>query len=354
VRRVRIWISSHHRLRSSCWLSCLIGLSILQHGGSAFCSSLVENQKVPSGPIPIVNQAPIQLLFLQAMPDRAEIVPKGHGSLRLNTIITNTLLSQQADSYEGVIDMEMIRSSLDLWYGIAPGFEICMSLPFVYSYGGIMDHAILDVEQFFNSVRKVREEQKPDRYEYAVKKNEKTFISGKEKRCTGVGDLVLRIKGRIWDEGDRVPGLSARLGLKLPTGDADRALGSGKVDYGLGLLLQKNIDRLTLYLNADVIFPGDAFELEAVALKEFYNIMLGGEYTVKPRLSLLMQVNYVTRPFKDTGLEMLDKRILDLLLGVNYYTKHGILIQGGAVEDFFDSEDAGADITFFLNIGMYF
>jgi len=289
VRRVRIWISSHHRLRSSCWLSCLIGLSILQHGGSAFCSSLVENQKVPSGPIPIVNQAPIQLLFLQAMPDRAEIVPKGHGSLRLNTIITNTLLSQQAGSYEGVIDMEMIRSSLDLWYGIAPGFEICMSLPFVYSYGGIMDHAILNVEQFFNSVRKVREEQKPDRYEYAVKKNEKAFISGKEKRCTGVGDLVLRIKGRIWDEGDRVPG-----------------------------------------------------------------IMLGGEYTVKPRLSLLMQVNYVTRPFKDTGLEMLDKRILDLLLGVNYYTKHGILIQGGAVEDFFDSEDAGADITFFLNIGMYF
>jgi hypothetical protein len=250
--------------------------------------------------------------------------------------------------------MEMIRSSLDLWYGIAPGFEIGMSLPFVYSYGGIMDHAILDVEQFFNSVRKVREEQDPDLYEYAVKKNEKVFISGKEKRCAGVGDLVLRIKGRIWDEGDRVPGLSARLAVKLPTGDTDRALGSGKVDYGLGLLLQKNVDRLTLYLNADVIFPGDAFDQDNVPLSEFYDIMLGGEYTVKPRLSLLMQVNYVTRPFKDTGLEMLDRRILDLLLGVNYCTKHGILIQGGAVEDFFDSEDAGADITFFLNIGMYF
>ena len=182
-----IWISSHHRLRSSCWLSCLIGLSILQHGGSAFCSSLVENQKVPSGTIPIVNQAPIQLLFLQAMPDRAEIVPKGHGSLRLNSTITNTLVSQQAGSYKGVIDMEMIRSSLDLWYGIAPGFEIGMSLPFVYSYGGIMDHAILDVEQLFNSVRKVREEQEPDRYEYAVKKKRRPSSQARKRDAPGSG-----------------------------------------------------------------------------------------------------------------------------------------------------------------------
>ena len=354
MRRIIIWISGYHRLRSSCWLSFFIGLSIFPHGGNALCSNLAENQKVPSGPIPIVNQAPIQLLFLQAMPDRAEIVPKGHGFLRLNTTITNTLLSQDHADYQGVVDMEMIRSSLDLCYGISPGFEIGMSLPFVYSYSGIMDHAILDVEQFFHSVRKVRETQEPDRYEYAVKKNEKAFISGKEKRCTGVGDLVLRVKGRIWDEGAIAPGLSARLGLKLPAGDTDRALGSGKPDCGLGLLLQKDIDRLTLYLNADVIFPGDAFEQEGVPLTEFYEFMLGGEYRVKPRFSLLMQINYVTRPFRDTGLEMLDRRIFDLLLGITYITERDLFIQGGAVEDFFYSCDAGADITFFLNMGMYF
>ena len=140
-----------------------------------------------------------------------------------------------------------------------------------------MDDAILDVEEFFNGTRSVKETQEPDRYEYAVKKNEKAFISGKEKGCTGVGDLVLRIKVRIWDEGDRVPCLSARLAVKLPTGDTDRALGSGKVDYGLGLLLQKNIYRLRVYPNADVIFPGDGFEQEGVPLNESHNIMLGGK-----------------------------------------------------------------------------
>jgi hypothetical protein len=354
MRRIMIRVSKYHRLKSSWWLSYLIVLSILLYKGNALCSNLADYQKAPSGPIPIVNQAPIQLLFLQAIPDRAEIVPKGHGSLRLNTSITNTLLSQEAADYEGVIDMEMIRSSLDVRYGIAPGFEIGMSLPFVYSYSGIMDHIILDVEEVFDATRDIREIEEPNRYEYVVKKNKKAFISGKKKRCTGVGDLVLRIKGRIWDEGDRVPGLSARLAVKLPTGDTDRALGSGKPDYGLGLLLQKNIDRLALYGNADVIFPGDAFEQEGVPLSEFYDLMLGGEYRVKPRFSLLMQVNYMTRPFQNTGLQMLDGRIFDVLLGITYLTKRGLFIQGGAVEDFFDSENAGADITFFLNIGMHF
>jgi hypothetical protein len=349
-----VQVSNYHRVKSSRWLSYLIVLSILLYKGNALCSNPADYQKAPSGPIPIVNQAPIQLLFLQAIPDRAEIVPKGHGSLRVNTSITNTLLSQETVDYEGVIDMEMIRSSLDLWYGIAPGFEISMSLPFVYSYSGIMDHVILDVEEFFDATRCIRETEEPNRYEYVVKKNKKAFISGKGKRCTGVGDLVFVVKRRIWDERERAPGLSARLAVKLPTGDTDRALGSGKPDYGLGLLLQKNIDRLTLYLNADVIFPGDAFEQEGVSLSEFYDIMLGGEFRVKPQFSLLVQVNYMTRPFENTGLQMLDGRIFDVLLGISYLTEMGLLIQGGAVEDFFDSGNAGADITFFLNIGMYF
>lgn len=51
---------------------------------------------------------------------------------------------------------------------------------------------------------------------------------------------------------------------------------------------------------------------------------------------------------------MLDRRIYDLLLGINYLTEDGIFIQGGGIEDFNNSENAGADITFFLNVGKNF
>lgn len=332
----------------------LVGFFILLHISNGYCSNLMAEQQMRSGPIPIVNQSPIQLLFLQAIPGKAETLSKGKGSLHLNTTITNTLLSERSGNYEGVVDMEMIRSSLEMQYGIAPGLEIGMSLPLVYSYSGVMDDFILDVEDFFSDPREIREKEDQYKYEYYVKKNGKAFISGKGKRSSGIGDFVLRVKGKIWDEGDILPCLSARFALKVPTGDNDRALGSGKVDYGFGLLLQKDITNFTFYLNADVIFPGDAFEDENISLREFYEVMFGARYKISPQLSILAQVNYITRPFEDTGLQMLERRIYDLLLGINYLTEDGIFIQVGGIEDFHDSCDSGADITFFLNLGKKF
>jgi len=65
-------------------------------------------------------------------------------------------------------------------------------------------------------------------------------------------------------------------------------------------------------------------------------------------------MNWITRPFENTSLELLDKRIFELLVGLNYFTKSGIFIQTGGIEDIFDSCESGADFTFFLNAGMNF
>ena len=157
MRRILRCITNLHSKKSSCLIFYIILFLILLYRRIAFCSNLMENEKVQSGPISIVNLATIQLLFLQAIPDRAETLSKGKGSLHLNTTITNTLLSERSGNYEGIVDLEMIRSSLEVQYGIVPGFEIGMSLPLVYSYSGIMDDFILDVEEFFSDPRGVRE-----------------------------------------------------------------------------------------------------------------------------------------------------------------------------------------------------
>ena len=118
--------------------------------------------------------------------------------------------------------------------------------------------------------------------------------------------------------------------------------------------MQKDIDSICAYLHADITFPGDGFDDAGVSLRKFYTVMFGAEYRFTPRFSAIAQMNWVTRPFKDTGLEMLDRRIVDLLIGLSYRTKKGILIQTGGIEDIRDSCDAGADFTFFLNAGMNF
>ena len=330
-----------------------VGLFILLYAGVAFPENSWENWQERSGPISIVNQSPVQLLFLQPAPDKAEMLPRGHGSIRLNASITNTLVSQKSKHYTAAVDMEMIRTSLEASYGVLSRLELGLSLPAANYYSGFMDKPILEVEKFFGDPRNIREKEDANQFACFVRKDGKVLISGSN-NSTGMGDLVLRAKGKVWDEGDILPGLSTRVSVKLPTGDKDRAFGSGEVDWGLGLLLQKDIDRISAYLNADVTFPGDAFDDAGVSLSEFYTLMIGTEYRFTPRFSATGQMNWITRPFKDTGLDMLDKRIIDILMGLTYRTKKGIFIQIGGIEDIRDSCDAGADFTFFLNAGMNF
>ena len=335
------------------WICFSAGLLVFLYTGAALPENSWENWQERSGPISIVNQSPIQLLFLQPVPDKADTLPKGHGSIRLNTTITNTLLSQESEHYAATVDMETIRTSLEVSYGVTPCLELGVSLPAAHHYSGFMDKPIREVERICGKIRKVRQEEDANEFAYVVKKDDKVFISG-SKNSTGMEDLVLRAKGKVWDEDNILPALSARLAVKLPTGDESRAFGSGKVDWGLGLLLQKNINRASTYLNADVIFPGNAFDDAGVSLREFYTVMIGAEYRFTQQFSAIAQMNWITRPFKDTGLEMLDKRIFELLIGLNYFTKSGIFIQTGGIEDMFDSCESGADLTFFLNAGMNF
>jgi hypothetical protein len=328
-------------------------LLIFLYSGTAYPEDSWKVRPKESGPVSIVNQSPVQLLFLQPIPDKADTLPKGHGSIRLNTTISNTLVSQKSKHYTAAVDMEMIRTSLEVSYGVLPGLELGLSLPAANYYSGFMDKPILEVEKFFGDPRNIREKEDANQFACFVKKDGKVLISGSN-NSAGIGDLVMRAKRKVWNEGDILPGLSARVSVKLPTGDKDRAFGSGEVDWGLGLLLQKDIDRITAYLNADVVFPGHAFDDAGVSLSEFYTIMIGTEYRFTPQFSAIGQMNWITRPFKNTGLEMLDKKIIDILIGLTYRTKKGIFIQIGGIEDIFDSCDSGADFTFFLNAGMNF
>lgn len=330
-----------------------IGIFLGLYAGDAVAKESWKHWQDRSGPISLVNQSPIQLLFLQAVPDRADLLPPGHCSMRLNTTITNTLLIQRSEHFDATIDMEMIRTSLEISYGLLPRFEVGVSLPLADYYSGFMDKPILDVERTFGKTRDVREQEKANGFTYSVKKDGRAFISSSE-NSIGIGDLALRVKGKILEEGKVLPALSTRVAVKLPTGNDDRAFGSGEIDWGAGILLQKNISKMSIYLNADVTFPGDAYEEAIGSLDEFYTVMIGTEYRFTPHFSLLAQLNWNSRPFEHTGLSMLDRRIIDLLIGLSYHLKSGVFIQTGGVEDCFDSMDAGADFTFFLNAGVNF
>jgi len=90
---------------------------------------------------------------------------------------------------------------------------------------------------------------------------------------------ALRVKGKILEEGDIVPCLSARFSVKVSNWRWWKGIGkrSGGLT-GSAWLLQKTIKNFTTYLNADVTIPGQAYDQVDISLQPFYDIMLGAEY----------------------------------------------------------------------------
>jgi hypothetical protein len=76
---------------------------------------------------------------------------------------------------------------------------------------------------------------------------------------SGLGDIILRGRYYLIEEGDMVPLVAITGRVKLPTADADRGLGTGEFDEGAGVELTKRLaDRWLAYLAGGYNIIGDA------------------------------------------------------------------------------------------------
>jgi hypothetical protein len=293
----------------------------------------------------LVNQQPVQLLFLQQFPDLANPVAAGHALGHLNVALTNTLVRQRR-GFTADLDLEMVRTVLDLRYGLLPRLEVGVEVPFLYTYGGILDNFIEGVERTFHGLRILRGQQNAGTFTYRVARGTEQFIGGQED-AIGPGDVVVKLKFHLLHEQLWLPAVSVRAALKTPTGSTSRAFGSGEVDGGLGVLLQKTFGPWTLYVNGDVTFPGEAFEV--VEMQPFFGGILAVEYQLVRRLSAVAQWRGDTRPFRNS-IPILDKRLIEVLVGFNWLLSRSLLLQGGLAEDVLGSHCCSADVSFFLNL----
>jgi hypothetical protein len=185
-------------------------------------------------------------------------------------------------------------------------------------------------------------------FTYQESRGNRVFIQGQDD-ALGIGDIVLQAKARLLHEQEWFPAVSLRAAVKFPSGDADRAFGSGAFDDSLGVLLQKRWGRFTCYGNADVTFPGQPFGEVGVSVSPFFLGLLALEYRLSHPVSLVVQLRGDTRPFHDT-IAILDKRILETYLGVNWALSRYLVLQAGLAEDLFNSACCSADVSFFLNL----
>jgi hypothetical protein len=291
----------------------------------------------------------MQLLFLHPVPDSAEVTPHRHVGLHLDTALTNTLLEDQRD-VTATLDLEMVRTVLDLRYGVHPQLEVGVELPLLYTYNGILDTFILDAERVLTPGRErpVRKQQTAGAFAYRVERRHRLLVRGQDD-AFGLGDVVLKAKWRLLSEDSALPAMSLRAALKFPSGDTNRAFGSGEFDGSLGLILQKTWWRLTIYVNADATFPGQPFDDVGVSVQPFFLGVLALEFRVVPTVSFVAQLRGDTRPFHHT-IPLLDKRLIESDVGINWAISRRLALQAGVAEDQARSDCYSADVSFFLNL----
>lgn len=148
----------------------------------------------------------------------------------------------------------------------------------------------------------------------------------------GVGDLELGFKLRFLDETDNFPALAFTSGIKTETGDSDKGLGTGEVDYVGNLIATKEIGKVTIHANVGYNYTGDLAEEEDYDL---VNLSLASELAVNEQFTLVGEVSL------EIATEDIDEdNPVEILIGGSYEFNSSSVLDTGVS---FGLTDGAAD-----------
>ena len=211
-------------------------------------------------------------------------------------------------------------------------------VPLVFHHGGWADRAIDDWHQRFGLPDAARDESAPFdlRYAYVASDGETYRL---DEQVVGPGDVHLALQRSVGcGAGTGVvggTGASAvvRFGVKLPSGDVDRLLGSGATDVYVDVLspVLRAGSRLRLAASAGGLVVGESKLFERQRRFVGYG-SFGLSLRLLPRWELLLQSDWHT-PFHDSELRELGAFAASLAGGVRYGVARGQRVELVIAED---------------------
>jgi hypothetical protein len=358
TRIVHRWVRPLLAFGRWCLFVC-IGEALLTGALSVNAAPLqgAPEERPPSpivgGPFPIRSLSPIQLLYFQFAPERAVPIPRGVWNVRFDLVEANILGRDQHDADAFLFDFELTRANLALQYGVFDRLAIGLEIPLLYTWKGFLDEPIKAFEEVTGFKRSIRFDRRQHLFSYIVQKDGKNALQGTS-GAVGIGDIAIAAKALFGEEGQLAPAIAGRFALKFPTGDDDRALGSGALDVGVGLALEKTFRPVHLYFNTGLTIPtGNPFAGTGIDSLPMLSTFLTGEYRLTERFSLLLQFNGVTPPVRNSGLDI-DHSTFEILAGFNWAIPGlPVVWQAGFMEDL-NNTNRTADFALFMSWSMFF
>lgn len=303
-------------------------------------------EPVFGGPLAFKNLHPFYLPFYHPSTERAHTLPRGVTRLGLHLGYASLQRADQSGRDFSFYDGEILRTALHLRHGLLEGLELSAEIPFITGHDGFLDPVI---KGFHNSTGLTDDQRRDYRY------RERVFIDNRDiinepPRDFHLGDVTVQLKGQVLEDGVDPFGLSLRGALDLPTGRSVTWAGSGKLEGGVGILAEKTLGELTLFLSADLRVLHAPRRLEELGL-EFRSTPAFGvtlQWRARPGCLFLLQLEAAENLVDGGDLELFEKNYLQMGLGMRFRVTSALSASLGFFEDF--EQVTAPDVTFQLNL----
>ncbi len=280
------------------------------------CDTAVAQGAFSREPFSVRNQNPFILVYGLPAASAAESLPAGVSSWQLQFDASNHSKSSDSGGEEIVLDGETYRTTVNFRHGFENGIQLGIELPLVSHRPGVMDNFIEGWHDALGLSNSDRAPWPKNRLLFSYSRDgvvETQMSDG----ATGLGDLQLRLSKPLRTS---VAGryLAMNASLKLPTGDADRFLGSGAADLALWLdgsapLLPQRW-RVGGYLRAGMLLLGEGDLLPELQRDRVWFGTLGVHWQAWPWLVLKGQLDAASA-FYDSDLNQLGGGTVILTVG---------------------------------------
>ena len=247
-------------------------------------------------PFSITNQNPFVRIFGLPRHRSSEVLSVGESESKIGySVSSNYEFDERGSENFIAIDGETETFTLSYRRGLGNGWEAGIVLPLIKQSGGYLDRTIIKWHDWFGMPQGGRDQGPIDELNYRLDIGGINRFSLSE-RASGLGDVAL-FAGKSLSSG-----VNLRSEIKLPSGNEAGLLGSGGTDVGLSIDYTRDISSRWIW-SAMVSFT----HLSSGALgldQERFVAALGSHlvYRVKPRLSLKLQWDLNSRPYKSMSL----------------------------------------------------
>ncbi|MBI3898589.1 MAG: DUF3187 family protein [Gammaproteobacteria bacterium] len=297
-------------------------------------------------PLPMYNQTPFAQIFGLPALGAARVLARDKRTAGVGYEVANYFVHEQRGNEQLIIDGETHRTNVNFSIGTAYG-EFGIEIPHLSHSGGSLDSFIESWHDTFNQKQGGRPQVEDNQLIYSYRRDGVDLLNFRN-ATDGVGDVRLTGAWALASGGS--VDVALHTSLKLPTGNADKLLGSGAADAAIWFAAGCGVctGRWSGHANGGLLWLGDGEVLSSLQRRVVAFLGTGVGLTVWEPVTFKAALYAHTPFYDDTEMRPLGLSTVQLIFGGSWTASKDVTVDLGFSEDI--RVYTAPDISILLNM----